>query len=55
METGLNPFKPSVAFHIETSNLFCSAKQMIDFYLADKRNNWLIWGKRPKSLCHSQN
>ena len=25
-ETGVNPFQPSVAFHIETSNLFCSAK-----------------------------
>ena len=27
----VNPFEPSVAFHIETSHLFCSAKQMIGF------------------------
>ena len=32
----LDPFKPSVPFHIETSHLFCSLKQMTGFYI--KRN-----------------
>ena len=32
----LTYFKPSVAFHIETSHLFCKAKQMAGFYM--KRN-----------------
>ena len=34
-----NPFQPSVAFHIETSHFFCSAKQMTGFYM--KRNTGL--------------
>ena len=29
----LKPFQPSVAFHLETSHLFCSAKRMIGFYM----------------------
>ena len=29
----VQPFQPSVAFHIETSHLFCSAKQMTSFYM----------------------
>ena len=33
------PFQTSVAFHIETSRLFCRAKQMIGFYM--KRNTEL--------------
>ena len=32
----LNPFQLSVAFHIETSHLFCTEKQMTGFYV--KRN-----------------
>ena len=32
-------FQPSVVFHIETSHLFCSAKQMTGFYM--KHNTWL--------------
>ena len=28
-----NPFPLSVVFHIETSRLFCSTKQMTGFYL----------------------
>ena len=35
----LNPFQPSVTFHIETNNLFYFAKQMIGFYM--KRNTGL--------------
>ena len=30
---GFNPFQPSVAFHIETSHLICSANQMTGFYM----------------------
>ena len=36
----INPFQPSVAFPIETSQLFCSAKQMTGFYM--KRNTRTI-------------
>ena len=34
-------FQPSIAFHIETSRLFCSAKQMTGFYM--KHNTGLKW------------
>ena len=37
----VNPFQPIVAFHIETSHLFCSARQMASFYM--KRNTGLKW------------
>ena len=30
------PFQSSVAFHIETSQLFCRAKQMTGFYMKRK-------------------
>ena len=42
-ELNINPFQPSVAFHIETSHLFCktNAKQMSGFYV--KRNTGLKW------------
>ena len=36
-----NPFQPSVAFHIETSHLFCRAKEMTGYYI--KRNTGLKW------------
>ena len=36
-----NPFQPSVVFHIETSHLFKSEKQMIGFYM--KCNIGLKW------------
>ena len=36
-----NPFQPIVSFHIETSHLICSAKQMTDFYM--KCNTGLEW------------
>ena len=36
-----NQFKPSAAFHIETSQLFCFAKQVTGFYM--KSNNGLKW------------
>ena len=29
----INLFQPSVAFHIETRHLFCSAKEMTSFYM----------------------
>ena len=41
---GINPFKPSVTFLIETSHLFCSAKQMTGFFV--KRNTGLKWVKK---------
>ena len=37
----LNPFQPSVAFHIETSYFFCSAKQLASFFM--KCNTGLQW------------
>ena len=40
----VQPFQPSVAFHIETSHLFCSAKQMTGFYM--KHNTGLKWANR---------
>ena len=51
-------FRPSVVFHIETSHLFCSAKQMTGFYM--KRNTGLKWVKRfqvifGKGQLHGQN
>ena len=39
-----NPFQLSVAFHIETSHLFCFAKQITGFYM--KRNTALKWVKK---------
>ena len=37
----INLFPPSVAFHIEASQLFCRIKQMTGFYM--KRNTRLKW------------
>ena len=37
----INPFQPTVAFHIEISHLFYRAKQMTGFYT--KRNTELKW------------
>ena len=42
----VNPFQPSVAFHIEASHLICSANQIIGFYM--KRNTGLEWFSVPK-------
>ena len=39
----LNPFQPSVTFHIKTSHLFCRATQMIGFYM--QCNTRLKWVK----------
>ena len=41
-----NPFQLSVAFHIETSHLFCSAKQMNGFYI--EHNTRLKWVNQKK-------
>ena len=38
-----NPFQPSIAFHIETSHLFCRANQVTGFYI--KHNTGLKWVK----------
>ena len=37
----LNPFQPSVAFHIQISHLICSVNHMTGFYM--KRNKVLKW------------
>lgn len=37
------PFQASLALHVETSNLFCSAEQMTVFYM--KWNAGLKWVK----------
>ena len=42
-----NPFQPSAAFHIETSHLFCKAKQVTSFYM--KHNTGMKW----VNLCDS--
>ena len=39
----VNPIQPSVAFHIETGHLFCSAKHMVGFYV--KCSTGLKWVK----------
>ena len=41
--THFNPFQPSIAFHIESCHLVCTANQMTDFYL--KCINRLKWVK----------
>ena len=37
----INPFSPSVTFHIETRHLICSVKQMTGFYI--KHNFGMKW------------
>ena len=44
MPSSINPFQPSFVFHIETSHLFCRAKQMTGFYM--KRKTGLKWIKQ---------
>ena len=44
----INPFQPSVAFHIETSHLICTASKMTGFYI--KCNTGLKWVKLGKKL-----
>ena len=44
MPSSINPFQPSFVFQIETSHLFCRAKQMTGFYM--KRNTGLKWIKQ---------
>ena len=40
----LNPFQPSVAFHIETSHLLCTKNQMAGFYMkCNSGMNWFKW------------
>ena len=46
-----NPFQPSVEFHIETSHLFCRAKQMTGFYM--KHKNGLKWVKNKTLLVRT--
>ena len=39
----INPFQPTVSFHIETSHLICSVNQVTCFNM--KCNTWLRWVK----------
>ena len=39
----IEPFQPSAAFNIETSKLFCGAKQMNGFYM--ERKTGMEWVK----------
>ena len=48
-----NPFQGSVAFHLETSHLFCRANQLTGFYM--KRNTTLKWDKRLKVVSWKTN
>lgn len=48
----LDLFQPIVTFHKETGYLFCSAKQLIGFYM--KFNTGLKWVKTVKDYIHSQ-
>ena len=43
-EACVSPFQSCAAFRIETSHLFCSAKQMTRFYI--KWNSGLKWVNR---------
>ena len=47
----LNPFQPNVAFHVETSHLFCPANQVNGFYM--ECNTGLKWVK--DTLIHMWN
>ena len=38
----LDPFQSSVAFHIETSHLFCSVKQMTGFCMKHKPGRKMV-------------
>ena len=44
----LNLFQPSVAFHVETIRLICTAKQMTSFYV--KINFWWKWVNSENSV-----
>ena len=46
---GVNPFQPSVAFHIETSHLNCITNQKAGFYM-----NCITGLELVKALCKSQ-
>ena len=48
----INPSQPSVEFHIETSHLFCRAKQMTCFYM--KRNTGLKCRKKLEKCSRHQ-
>ena len=44
LKKNINPFQPSVAFHIETSHFICTENQMTGFYM--KCNIGLNWVKK---------
>ena len=44
----MDPFQPSVVFHIETSHLICNANQMTGFHM--KCNTGLRW-VNPENWC----
>ena len=43
-----NPFQPSVAFHIETSQLICTANQMNGFFM--ECNTGLKWVDKKRNI-----
>ena len=46
-----NPFQSSVLFHIETSDIFCIAKQMTGFYMkCSTRLKWVNNTENRKAL-----
>ena len=48
----INPIQPSVAFHIETRHLICSANQMTGFYMRCNTGlKWVNWGIPKKRFC----
>ena len=45
----INPFQPSLAFHVETKTSDWFAKQMTGFYM--KCNTGLKWIKNVRLIC----
>ena len=45
----INPFQPSVAFHIEISHLIFNENQVTDFYM--ECNTGLKWVKQFRLIC----
>ena len=44
--------QPNVTFHIETSHLFCSAKELAGFYM--NHNTGLKWFNSPKRFNRNE-
>ena len=52
-KNAFNPFQPSVAFHVETSYLFCCAKQVTGFYMKCSTGLTLVNPFRANALQYS--